>query len=307
MSMTHHKTACSLPGVTGRLTRAVLIELGCIIASAFLCAPPTALGADATSAQSAQAPLAEDETAVYAVAKVRQEQKRVVEDIAFAKSRVETLKQRRDDLDSATQEIDHQARIYDDSPESVQGARDAEDYKARCAGKQLYGSDISRCESLYNSIAPRMAAHNQKMQEYFERVRAGQASVQQANNELVLAQARVQKLTIYLSWLTSTETTIDHALESACGAWAFGRSLEELKHRCGNIQFDGADLKLEPCNDELCVPINQFFRSRSVVSRTPTRTPEQAIEEYKKSGPANPGPKMKDGQIAVPAPGSTSH
>src|SRR5438046_1293011 len=88
---------------------------------------------------------ASDVPAVDVIVKVQNEKKKVTDLIAQKSAHVAALsvavseeKRKRDD-------IDHQARIFDDSEESQTMKQDAANHDAACAGKAMQRAEYERC------------------------------------------------------------------------------------------------------------------------------------------------------------------
>lgn len=243
------------------------------------------------------ATIPEAESEVYTVKKVRDEEKKVTGEVSEAAAEATSAHSLVDDAVAARDAVDHQARLFNDSAESQQLTADKDAYNASCAGKMLYGADIGRCDSWKASVLARMQAHDRTFLAYKAQFDALDARVRLLRNNAVLADAKITKLKNYLSWLTATDDRLATSLSHDCKG-ASGKTLEELKHRCGNIQFDGARADLPPCDTEMC----RSF----VLVMTPPRTPEQAIQDYKNSGKANPTPNplLDKGKVPPPPRGS---
>jgi hypothetical protein len=163
-------------------------------------------------------------------------------------------------------------------------------------GRMLYGGDISRCAAAHDSIIPRFTNHNDTMNSYLGQFNAAQGQVQETKNEITLADAKITKLRNYLSWLTDANNRISTTLHEDCAGLKSNVTIEELKHRCGNIQFDNANVKLPACTTEACASWVVYANMK------PKRTPEQAIQDYKNSGAANPTRNPGLDKTNVPAP-----
>jgi hypothetical protein len=158
----------------------------------------------------------------------------------------------------------------------------------------LYGADIGRCSAALASINPRLNYNNTTMQGYFAQVQGFQGQVQNADNEIVVVDARITKLKNYLSWLTDANNKIATTLQKDCAGLESNPTIEELKLRCGNIQFDNARVDLAPCITPRCQGWEIYTK--------PRRTPEQAIQEYRDSGRPNAAPNPGLDHANVPSP-----
>jgi len=184
---------------------------------------------------------------VNAYAKGQAEKGTLTKEIKVEESNRKTLVVTQGAEETNRDNIDHQARTFNDSDESQTLSRDMDNYRATCAGKMLYGADISRCAAALNSINPRLADHNAKMNSFRDQVNAAEGQVQETKNEIVLADAKITKLRNYLSWLTDADSRMSTTLHEECAGLKSNLTIEELKHRCGNIQFDNARVRLPAC------------------------------------------------------------
>ena len=236
----------------------------------------------------------DDETDVYQVAKVRTEEATVKAEIADASATAQSLTSQANDATNTRDATDRAAATYYNSPEAQRTAADVASYKATCDGKTLYGADIARCANAFADVNPRLEAHNQTMLDFKARFAAQDELAQRLRNAAVVANAKLTKLQNYLSWLTDTDDRIVTSLGHDCKVVVGQMTLEELKHRCGNIQFDGERADLPPCATDLCQHFTLYVK--------PARTPEQAIEDYKNSGAASATPYRRLDTAVVPSP-----
>jgi hypothetical protein len=242
--------------------------------------------------KSASPPIAPEDSDFYVVEKVRDEEKKVTDQIAQKSANVAALSTSVSQAEQRQSDVDHQARIFNDSPESQKLSQDAADHDAACAGKALQRAEYDRCQSWKGSIDTRVDQHNATFAEFRRRYDAEGDEIGTKTNELVLEKAGMTKLQNYLSWLRASEK----ALVKDCQNVPDNATIEELKHRCGNVQFDGARVDLPACETERCKDWNWASFGK------PQRTPEQAIQDYKSSGKANPTPNPLLDKTPVPPP-----
>ncbi|HZF08976.1 MAG TPA: hypothetical protein VFE33_09325 [Thermoanaerobaculia bacterium] len=239
-----------------------------------------------------EAPIAEEDSLVYVVAKSHAEIKRVKEEVGQATTTINTLA---DSLTQAVQkrvDIDHQTRQFDNSAENQRLDKDRDDFSASCAGRRVYGSDVARCQNALTSIDQRTGVFNERVTELHAQYYAQVALIQRLVNDQVLANARITKLKNYLSWLAAADGKLSMALAKSCDNMPSNATIEELKHSCGNIQFDAAYVDLPTCEAET-------ERCKAwIIYAKPQRTPEQAIQDYRDSG----GPTFKAPPPAAPPP-----
>jgi hypothetical protein len=231
---------------------------------------------------------------VNAYAKGQEEKDKVIKDIKVEQDKKQALVLKEQQQETERDTRDHEARLFNDSPESQAVKRDLDNYNATCNGRRLYGADISRCNNAAASITPRLNYHNNTMNNYFAQFNASQQQIQATTNEIVLVDARITKLQNYLSWLTDANNKISTTLHQECAGLQSNPTMEELKLRCGNIQFDNARVNLPPCTTERC--------ESWVIYTKPRRTPEQAIQDYKSSGTQSRTPNPGLDRTNVPSP-----
>lgn len=256
------------------------------------------ISGDVSAQNAKKPPVAEDVSAVDVIAGVQDEKRKITAEIGQITAKSKTLAIEQVQAEEKRNYFDRQARAFNDSQNSQQLNQALATYKATCEGKMQYGSNIARCDNALASLKGRLAEHNKIFADYKAQFNVQDALVQQRKNALVLARARVTKLQNYLSWLTSADSKLSTALATSCENMPNDTTLEELKHRCGNVQFDSARVDLPACETEKCKAL--------ILYATPRRTQQQAIDEYKNSGKQNPTPNPLLDKSAVPAPGTHS-
>jgi hypothetical protein len=97
-------------------------------------------------------------------------------------------------LQAQANKIDAAAGDYDRSAKAVQERKDHDNYNATCAGKTLYGGQISSCEKLQRKVQAQVTAHNNKMIEYKERFDAVNSKIRDLNNAATVDSAHLQEL-----------------------------------------------------------------------------------------------------------------
>ncbi len=162
------------------------------------------------------------------------------------------------ELQQEAAKINAAAATYANSTEVQRQKKNYDDYQRTCAGKTLYGAQIASCSTWKSKLEILLQRHNQTMMNFKAKFDAANRKVQEAKNEAVLARAAVQKLKNYKSWLDLAIVKMADDLQKQCGA--SGASPEEMKHRCGNVQFDGARLSLPPCEGDKCRPLRMYMR-----------------------------------------------
>jgi len=149
----------------------------------------------------------------------------------------------------------------------------------------------ARCKAAQDPFSRRVDAYNREI----NRVKAAYAAVDaKENNRVAQAkqlQARQEQITQRLAAL---QAALKVAQRSACTTECQGKSAEAAA-QCLQRCFDGAG--------NITATVEQH--QRPPFSATQQRTPEQAIEEYKKSGRANPGPNTLRTNPVPPPPTSS--
>lgn len=161
-------------------------------------------------------------------------------------------------LQQEATKIDAAAATYNNSVEVQREKKNYDDYQRTCAGKMLYGAQIAACGSWKSKLEVVLRRHNQTMMDFKAKFDAANRKVQEAKNEAVLARFAIQKLKNYKSWLDLAIGKLAADLQQQCGASS--ASPEEMKHRCGNVQFDAARLNLPPCEGDKCRPLHMYMR-----------------------------------------------
>jgi hypothetical protein len=205
----------------------------------------------------------EEGSPVYIISKVRSEKEGIDLEIAKAKGEVNSFAAAMQKAIEERNQIDKQARNLIDSDESVRLRQQAVSYKTSCDGVKLYGQAIEQCKREFDLINPRL----EKLQLDIDRLKAqfdekSRIATENSNSK-VLAEARIRKLMNYQSWLVSAEARMLSLILNMCTKAEGFTSLEDLKTRCGNVQFDGAmqdALRLPLCESEVCQRGTRFFK-----------------------------------------------
>ena len=271
--------------------RSVVRHLRAVAAFGVAC---TYLMSGSVSAQNANNPPTPDGSSVYLIAKVQGEKNEISNDIDQASAKRDALTAKETQAETERDDIDHKARLFNDSPKSQQLLKEIASYRATCEGRRLYGADIARCDNAIASIKPRTEEHNRIFTDLMSRYNAKNALVQQIKQDRVLADTEITKLQNYLSWLKAAEEKLYASLAKSCTDMPVNATIEELKNRCGNVQFDFANEHLPECGTERCKAM--------VIYAKPARTPQQAIQEYINSGKPSVTPNPLLDKRSVPPP-----
>jgi len=136
------------------------------------------------------------------------------------------------------------------------------DFNNNCANRTMYGDAYLRCKALQEGLQIEKNNLERTLKPMEDRGNELRLKHQQTSNAMVLAQARIQKLTNYRSWLQVRLEQIRQGMvsQSQCKGVLASASLEELKHKCGNIQFDRAKVSLPPCTTDECVKFDALYK-----------------------------------------------
>jgi len=241
-----------------------------------------------------KAPIAEEDSTVYVVGKVQEEKKKVTDEISQITASANDLAAKQSQAEQKRDDFEQKGRAFANSDEVKQFIKDHEAHDAACARGGLSAGEYARCQSTLVSINERTDRVNATIESYVAQFRAQRALAQQLANDHTLAMARIEKLKNYLSWLTAADGKLSMALAKSCKNMPGNATIEELKHRCGNIQFDAARADLPACETERCEAWVRYAK--------PQRTPEQAIQDYRNSGQQNPTPNPLLDRRPVPPP-----
>lgn len=163
------------------------------------------------------------------------------------------------------QQFGQKKRVHDSVQQDY--ANRVEQWNRDCSGRMLYGAEYQSCKTQQEQL---MAFKHQnepklrQMEAEAEQMKARYAQLQnqhrQHQNDLTLAQARSQKLRNYLSQLDVRLRALDNAIRTSCPAASGGASDEEIKLKCGNVQFDRARGNLPPCETDKCLEWERRYR-----------------------------------------------
>jgi hypothetical protein len=184
---------------------------------------------------------AEADSLVYAIAKVQAEDEGVKDKIKDARDKVSKAKA---DGSALVQEYQQMKASFDAQEARYHSAVNT--FNGNCAGKPM---STPGCDSLNRAANAEQAAAEQLMHQATQVAE----KVQAASNDIVLANAQVQKFVNYESQLQAAITRMKAKLAGQCSNVSAYSSLEEMKLKCGNVQFDGAPSDLPACTTERCL------------------------------------------------------
>lgn len=185
------------------------------------------------------------DTLVYAIAKVQAEDEGIKEKIKDAQDKASKAKVERDALVQDYQKIKSdfdavEARYHDA----------VETFNQNCAGKPM---STPGCASLNNAANTEEAAARPRAEQLQQQGAQLATKVQGALSRAVLADTEVKKLINYESQLQAAIARMKVKLASQCTGVSAYSSLEDMKSKCGNVQFDGAPSDLPPCTTDRCL------------------------------------------------------
>ena len=201
------------------------------------CAWTTALLAFATEPAIA-------ESLVYAIEKTQTEDtgvKQEIKDAQKAESEAEG------NLDTLKEEKQQVKQRYEELYKSYSSSVNT--FNEQCKGKP---EETFGCASLKSAAIERKAADEPTLRKMTEDNTRLAEQIKTASNNAVMARARVQKLTNYESQLQAAIARMKVRLAGQCAKVTAHASLEEMKLKCGNVQFDAASPDLPECTTERC-------------------------------------------------------
>lgn len=201
------------------------------------------------------------QSAVYAVAKIKAEVSGIDDEIGAEEKKIkeqqgtgqaltaEMGKQFEAEMAKYKQEKDKQWLPY----QAI-----IEKYNSSCGGQLMPEAAVAQCnaeaERIKSEVSPvaegfgrDVGAKAKEVEARLTREYAGR--VRELSNATVLSQARIKKLTNYKSDLWQNLTKLEAFLKVQCPDIY---NLEEMKLKCGNVQFDGANAHLPECTTDRC-------------------------------------------------------
>lgn len=168
-------------------------------------------------------------------------------------------------MHSLEKEFNEKKRVHDSIQQNF--ANRVEQWNRDCTGRMLYGAEYQNCKSRQEQLMAFKHQNEPKLRQMeadAERMKADYASLQnqhrQHRNDLTLAQTRSQKLRNYLSQLEVRLNALDRAIRASCPSASAKASDEEIKLKCGNVQFDRAREDLPPCETDKCREWERRYR-----------------------------------------------
>jgi phage shock protein A len=193
--------------------------------------------------------------------------------IAKQKAEVEGVDKQIDDTKTNVSQLQTQGKQLSDQFDALKTQHDTmqqqfnqkvSDFNAECAGKPV----SSGCQSEKDSLSSEDAQLEPVLQQMEQQAVQLNNQMQNLSNDLVLAQFKVQKLTNYKSQVEAAVAKLESQLVSRCAGVTASSSLEEMKHKCGNIQFDGARADLPACTTDACL---QYDAMQAASKKPPRR------------------------------------
>jgi chromosome segregation ATPase len=133
-------------------------------------------------------------------------------------------------------------------------------FKAACSGPMPEGAEYSNCLSRKQNLESyKERTLDPKLMQMEKHADELTRQFLSTNNDIVVGQAKIQKLTNYKSQIESRLSDLRRSLANQCSGVSANASLEELKHKCGNIQFDNPRTDLPPCTTAKCKKADTLF------------------------------------------------
>jgi len=141
-------------------------------------------------------------------------------------------------------------------------------FEAQCANRVVEGEQYRTCKALQETLqGKKNTLEVEKKRLEGEATQASKRHnellplVQESRNDLVLNRARQQKLRNWVSQLDARILAVKQLIISQCTSVPANASYEEIKHKCGNIQIDGARFRqvVPPCETERCKEFDRRF------------------------------------------------
>ncbi|GMQ94984.1 MAG: hypothetical protein BMS9Abin13_094 [Patescibacteria group bacterium] len=123
-------------------------------------------------------------------------------------------------------------------------------YNTRCLGRPLLGDHYRSCKAKQERLQQYKNAKQPELRRMITRVRELGRQYQETANEITLTKSGIQKKVNYKSRLEARLQSLRKRIIDACRNVPAGASDEEIKLKCGNVQFDGANSNL-PSGDNL--------------------------------------------------------
>jgi hypothetical protein len=222
-------------------------------------------------AQVAKKPtIAPEDTLVYVVAKVQEAKNKLTDEITQKSATIKALSDDVSEAERRRDDVDHQARIFNDSAESEKLNQELAAHDAACAGKMMQRPEYDRCQNWKNTLDARVDQHNAIFAEFRRRFDAEQEEVGKKIRALVLEQAGMTQLQNYFAWLTTAESKLAVRLTQDCKGVSGNASLEELERRCGKVRFDAARVELPACETGRCEGWAKYAKPPQTISSDST-------------------------------------
>ena len=200
-------------------------------------------------------------SAVYAVAKVQAEVSGIDDEIAAERNKGKDRLRR---VQAIPTEMQNKLQAEMAKFKSTQdkrwepSQRLIDQYNSACGGRQMPVAEVAKCDSwaanIKSQVTPIAEDIRQKMGKKQEDVakqldQEYEREMREISNENVLSEFRIKKLTNYKSGLLGSLDKMERYLAVQCPGMS---NMEEMKLKCGNVQFDGANVALPECTTEKC-------------------------------------------------------
>lgn len=197
-------------------------------------------------------PVHADDSLVYAIAKQEAEIVGVNQEIDQTKSSVSQLQAQKQ---RHAEEFNDIGTKYDALRQ--QFTQHAESYNSACAGRP---ANTGNCQSQRAAVQSEHDRLEPPLLQMEQRGTELSAAMREDSNNITLAQFKVQKLTNYKSQLEAAVARLKANLAGHCTGITATSSLEEMKNKCGNVQFDGTSTDLMSCTTDKCRQYDSMHR-----------------------------------------------
>jgi len=133
-----------------------------------------------------------------------------------------------------------------------------------------------RCNAMADQVNARQEELNSRVQGGINRVKKMQADRQKLSNDTLKWAEDVKRIRARIADTEQLLAALNARFNGACPLDIRKATIEEIKLKCGNVQFDGARANLPPCPTQRCREFERFVmpsENRRVNPLTPVATP----------------------------------
>jgi len=111
---------------------------------------------------------------------------------------------------------------------------------------------VDRCNTLIGEVNAKTTELERRARQVLNDQKQAKVSRQQLSNDTLANFANRKRLNAAVEDLNARIAALKSYLAAHCSSIPSSASLEEVKNRCGNTQFDGSAPNLPPCQTEEC-------------------------------------------------------